>query len=300
MKICAACSQELPREKFSKKQWQLKKCRRCKKCIAENREVRSEGTAPNDAVVSSAGDGEEAPHHTDEVLFKQPSPREECPICMLPLPLNEKEMSYFECCGKTLCGGCTYSIETGDDSITCPFCRTPAPKSDGEAIERLKKRVEANDAEAMYNLGCYSNTGRYGLQRNRRKAMKLWLRAGELGHAEGCNNIGHAFEMGEGMERDAEKAKYYYEVAAMRGYALARYNLGIFEERAGNMSRAVKHYMISAAAGYDTSLKEIRECYLSGHATKDDFEKALRAHKEAKDEMKSDQREAAAAARGQI
>ena len=30
-------------------------------------------------------------------------------------------------------------------------------------------------------------------------------------------------------------------------------------------------------------------------ATKDDFEKALRAHKEASDEMKSDQREAAAA-----
>ena len=34
---------------------------------------------------------------------------------------------------------------------------------------------------------------------------------------------------------------------------------------------------------------------MSGDATKDDFEKALRAHKEANDEIKSDQREAAAA-----
>jgi hypothetical protein len=34
---------------------------------------------------------------------------------------------------------------------------------------------------------------------------------------------------------------------------------------------------------------------MNGHATKDDFEKALRAHKEANDEMKSDQRDAAAA-----
>ena len=42
------------------------------------------------------------------------------------------------------------------------------------------------------------------------------------------------------------------------------------------------------------SLKEIRKCFVNGVATKDDFEKALRAHKEAKDEMKSDQREAAA------
>jgi hypothetical protein len=34
---------------------------------------------------------------------------------------------------------------------------------------------------------------------------------------------------------------------------------------------------------------------MAGHATKDDFEKALRAHKDSKDEMKSEQREAAAA-----
>ena len=54
--------------------------------------------------------------------------------------------------------------------------------------------------------------------------------------------------------------------------------------------------MISAAAGDDDSLTAIRECYLVGDATKDDFEKALRAHNDAKDEMKSDQRDAAAAA----
>ena len=34
---------------------------------------------------------------------------------------------------------------------------------------------------------------------------------------------------------------------------------------------------------------------MRGHFTKDDFEKALRAHKEATDEMKSAQRDAAAA-----
>ena len=43
------------------------------------------------------------------------------------------------------------------------------------------------------------------------------------------------------------------------------------------------------------SLEEIRNGYMNGYVTKDDFEKALRAHKEAKDEMKSDQREEAAA-----
>ena len=61
------------------------------------------------------------------------------------------------------------------------------------------------------------------------------------------------------------------------------------------MNRALQHFMIAAAAGYDEALERIRQCFMHGHATKDDFEKALRAaYKEAKDEMRSEQREAAA------
>ena len=98
------------------------------------------------------------------------------------------------------------------------------------------------------------------------------------------------------MGRDIKKAIHYYELAAMGGEPAARFNLGVFEERTGNMNRAVKHWMIAASAGLDESLKEIRQGYVNGHVTKDDLEKALRSHKEAKDEMKSDQREAAATA----
>ena len=45
----------------------------------------------------------------------------------------------------------------------------------------------------------------------------------------------------------------------------------------------------------DALLKQIREGFMRGYVTKDNFEEALRSHKDAKDEMKSDQREAAAA-----
>jgi TPR repeat protein len=193
------------------------------------------------------------------------------------------------------------AVEAEDNQIPCPFCRTPAHASDGEWIERIKKRAEADDAEAMRNLGCYYRDGEYGLRQNHAKAMKLWLRAGELGFAMGYYNIGYAYVYGEGVEVDTKKAKYYFEFAAMGmgGNVYARHNLGILEKREGNMNRAVKHWMISAGAGFDDSLKAIRQCYLEGHATKDDFEKALRTHKEAADEMKSDQRDAADVARGQ-
>ena len=40
MKVCAACCNELPQEKFSKKQWKLKQHqRRCADCVAADKEV---------------------------------------------------------------------------------------------------------------------------------------------------------------------------------------------------------------------------------------------------------------------
>ena len=156
------------------------------------------------------------------------------------------------------------------------------------------KRAESDDATAIYNIGCCYIDGELGFPpRNYKKAIKLWLRAGDLGHAAANQNVGYAYDEGEGVEKDENKAKYYFELAAMGGNVCARHNIGNWEQRAGNFDRAVKHWMISAGAGHDVPVKNIQQGYLDGHATKDDFEKALRSHKEAKDEMKSDQRAAA-------
>ena len=165
-------------------------------------------------------------------------------------------------------------------------------------MERMKKRAVADDAVATYNLGCCYHDGEISLPQDYDKAMELWLRAAELGCAIAYGSIADSYREGQGVERDTKKAKYYNELAAMGGEVSARHNLGCMEKDAGNMSRAVKHWMISAGAGYDDSLKMIRVCFMKGKATKDEFEKVLRAHKAANDEMKSDQREGAAAIHG--
>ena len=41
---------------------------------------------------------------------------------------------------------------------------------------------------------------------------------------------------------DKKKAKHYYELAAMRGSAISRQNLGNIEKNAGNMDKSLKHY----------------------------------------------------------
>ena len=80
----------------------------------------------------------------------------------------------------------------------------------------------------------------------------------------------------------------------MRGDVDAKHNLGAFIE-VYNVERSRKLLMSAAMAGHDASLKKIRDGYSNGFVTKDDFEKALRSHKEATDEAKSEQREVAAA-----
>ena len=226
-------------------------------------------------------------------LFKQPPPNEECPICMLQLPLSKRGESYYSCCGKVVCCGCSYAAFKEDNRRLCPFCRGPQRISLGEQIERIKKRAESGDADGMHHLAGFYRDGDMGLPKDYDKAIELYLRAGELGNATAYYNIGVAYYNGQGVARDRKKAKYYYELGAMGGSVISRHNLGHIEKDE-DVKRAMKHWMIAAGAGYDLSLAAIRECFVNGHATKADFERALRAHKESKDEEKSDQREAAA------
>ena len=44
------------------------------------------------------------------------------------------------------------------------------------------KRVEANDAGAMYEMGAYYHQGRGGLLQDWKKARELYARAAELGY----------------------------------------------------------------------------------------------------------------------
>ncbi|KAL7539867.1 hypothetical protein ACHAXR_012320 [Thalassiosira sp. AJA248-18] len=232
----------------------------------------------------------------DEALFKTPPPRDDCPICFLPLSLNDQ---YQVCCGKTVCVGCIYGDMMARSSLDfdCPFCRTPATTSENGLLEGTKKRVEAGDVNAMLKLGCQYYKGHSGLPQDYNKALELWHRAAKLGCAKSHYSIANAYAQGVGVEKDMKKAKHHWELGAIGGDDTPRYNLGVIEVNAGNTNRAMKHFMIAAEFGCDDSLKEIQRGFSDGHVTKDDFEKALRAHKEFKDEVQSDQRDAVDAVR---
>jgi len=232
----------------------------------------------------------------DEALFKQPPTEDDCPICFLRMPSIISARVYKACCGKVICCGCIHAVALRDDDQLCPFCRTPATTTDEEMLNRYKVRMELNDAAAIHNIGGFHSMGMLGCPQNYAKALELWHRAGELGYSRAHLNIGYAYLNGTtGVEVDEKKGKYYCELAAMAGDMDARYNLGLSEIDAGNMERALKHFMISARSGDDDSLKQIKQLFMNGHATKDDYATALRKYQAYVDEIKSVQRDEAAA-----
>jgi len=243
----------------------------------------------------------------DEKLFKQPPPKEEedCPICMIRLPNLGSGTAYMQCCGKIICSGCIHAFQSRaanagrlkEDNI-CPFCRTPMPNSVEELIKQFEKRVVLNDADAIYSMGSYYDRGQFGLPQNQAKKLELWHRAAELGNAEAHSSIGCSYRDGRGVEVNEKMATHYYELAAMGGSSIARFNLGAYEGNAGNVDRALKHFMIAARNGDAISLKSIKGMYKNGDVTKDDYASALQYYQAYLDEIKSDQRDEAAASNG--
>ena len=73
----------------------------------------------------------------DDPLFQDPPPKEDCPICMLPMPHNsgicDVHTQYQSCCGKMICIGCAYAaneeMKKGNLKRVCAFCRVPCPRS---------------------------------------------------------------------------------------------------------------------------------------------------------------------------
>jgi len=239
---------------------------------------------------------------SDEELFKQPPPyQEDCPICFIRLPLLHSGSKYKICCGKVICSGCCYAPVYDNqgnkvDNKKCPFCRIPTPATHKEANERIKKRIEAGDPIAMQSMGCVYRDGGFGLPQDYTKALELFHRAGELGHAEAYNNIGYLYDNGRGVEVDKKKANYYFELGAMRGDTAARYNLGRVEYKTGNKERALRHFMIAVRGGWSKSLDTIKKMYMNGYATKDVYTKALQSYQAYLGEIRSPQRDKAAAA----
>ena len=133
----------------------------------------------------------------DDALFKDPHPREDCPICMLPLPIDPGKSSFYPCCGKYLCNGCMYAMtieelrkgKKNEEVSMCPYCRSPQERLVEEGMKRLAKLMDNGNSDAIYVQAGYYVSGSNGMPQNSAKANELWLKAGELGYTSWAIHI---------------------------------------------------------------------------------------------------------------
>ena len=190
-------------------------------------------------------------------LFQVPPPRKDCPICMIPLPVDGQQDNFKSCCGNFICNGCWYVMTSkaqmegkSFEETLCAFCRTREYRGDEELIERLKNHMERGNADAHMALGAIYLQGIHGLPQDVTKSNELFLKAGELGCSGGYYNLAKAYELGRGVDINKKKARHFYELAAIMGDLSARGMLAGYESESGNNTLAIKHVTISARAGY--------------------------------------------------
>ena len=87
-----------------------------------------------------------------------------------------------------------------------------------EAIPYLEKAVEAGNVDAMCNLGHAYNLGN-GVPLDITKAIECYTMASDLGYTTADINLGYLYESGKYVPRDRNKAIYYYKHAAKNGDA---------------------------------------------------------------------------------
>jgi hypothetical protein len=228
-------------------------------------------------------------------LFEQPDSSHlgECPICCLPFSLDPTKSTLMSCCSKIICNGCSYANTKreflGGLQHRCAFCREPAPeRDDEEGDRRVMERIKKNDPVAMAQMAKrHEKGGDFG------KALEYYTKATELGDMTAHFGLGAMYYNGEGVEEDKKKGIHHLEQAAIGGHPGARSILGFYDMENGRMERAVKHLIIASNLGCHFSLTRIKDLFVKGIVSKEDYAAALRAYQAAVDATKSAEREAA-------
>ena len=224
------------------------------------------------------------------------SPREECQICMRAMPLHEKLLFYFPCCGKTVCGGCEYQHEMKRREQvvppSCAFCRTAQVESAEEDLARTRKRAELKDPHAVYNMAVAYGTGRRGLPLDMAKCHDLLHQAAGLGYVHAQYQLGLYHHFGNrGLERSEGKALEYFKVAAEGGHILARHSVGCMAHANGDILATMRHLRVAASGGYLRSKADLMRCFKDGLFHHSDLAATLQAMYLARADMRSEGRD---------
>ena len=244
-------------------------------------------------------------------LFAPLPPTDDCAICLVPHSRRKPETRYMPCCGNEVCWACYMenkeSINKQNEeksagkklAFTCPFCREPVLTAVTEVSRQLQARCLQNDRNALRLMGGRYRRGECGKPKDELKALDYYIRAVELDSPAACSNIAEIYREGSGVSVHKERSALFERVGALRGDILARYNIGCIEYHdLGNHEIAIRHWKISAEAGYQRSLNALRNIFNADgkrpgkeFISKEYLDFAYRACHDSQMEVKTEERE---------
>lgn len=145
--------------------------------------------------------------------------------------------------------------------------------------EKLLSKAKNGDAKSQYELGwCYLKG--YGIEKDFDKAV-YWFQEGiEQDYAEAYRGLGVCYMFGDGVPQDFAKAINLYEEAASRGDARAMYNLGscYFYGMAvlQNYNDAFMWYEKSLKHGEEEAKYQMGWMYIGGKGVQQDIDKGIK------------------------
>ena len=243
--------------------------------------------------------------------------QEECPICMLPLPLGgagggaistiiirSAATIYWFCCGKTMCGGCLIGAGEveyknggeGEKLLICPFCRSNNNvdyRTEKSQAKSEMKRANAGQPDSMCRVASYYFGGEMGCMQNKAKGLKLYQGALEAGSGRAARSLGLCYDLGDGVDQDEEKALEYYQRAVELGFEPAYSSVGYILMERGEIEEGMLNFRKAAMCGTDDKniFDELRTGFNDGFITKDEYAFTLRKSQAAVNERKSEERE---------
>ena len=128
-----------------------------------------------------------------------------------------------------------------------------APPTQAAQIDKLIEQAEKNSVKAQTELGWVYEQGK-GIQKDPQKAAFWYRKAAEQGYARAQTNLGNLYENGVGVSVDYIEALNWYQKAAEQDYARAQAYLGrMYEFGRGvpkDMQKAATWYRKAAEQGY--------------------------------------------------
>ena len=245
-------------------------------------------------------------------LFAPITYKEECPLCLIPLPREDNQSTFAECCGKRVCCGCIFrNLETektkrrnGLDFVgfhkilnaKCAFCRQP---NLGNTIKRLRKLMKKNNPHAFIEMAIYYQSGEGVIQSDTR-SIEMYIRAAELGYGEAFAHIGDCYKEGTAVEPDVPKALAFFELAAKKESVYAHHQLALYHSHMDlsngiSMNLCMKHLKVAASAGCQEAIGSLMKLYKDKVLSKEDLTQTLRDFQSSNNEMKSKDRDDARA-----